>query len=300
MRLSIGLLISGELGLISCIDLYNTSNCRIQFVLTNLGSKEIIEFCKLKNIPCFVGNPRNKKTEVIKFLYRKHVEYVISVNYLFIVGNEVLNHPKNHSINIHGSLLPKYRGRSPHIWSIINGENETGITAHIMNEQCDSGDIITQMIIPMDLEHTGGDILERFKIEYPKLLNNVLTDIENNKLTFNTQDHSKATYFGKRSPDDGEINWNWQKDRIRNWIRAQAYPYPGAFTYYNGERIIIEKISISELGYSFDTPNGTIIYKDSKPYVKTPNGVICIEKTREIAAELEVNKRFESIGIRND
>ena len=89
------------------------------------------------------------------------------------------------------------------------------------------------------------------------------------------QDISKATYFGKRTPEDGQINWDWQKERIRNWVRAQANPYPGAFTFLNDNKIIINKIEYSDLGFQDTMDNGLVVAViDGTPYVKTQNGVV--------------------------
>jgi len=105
------------------------------------------------------------------------------------------------------------------------------------------------------------------------------------------QDESKATYFGKRTPDDGEINWYWQKERIRNWVRAQALPYPGAFTWVGQEKMIIDEIAFDDTGFHSDIPNGTVLSL-SPVRVKTPNGVIRIEKDRGIPETLRVNQRL--------
>ena len=188
--------------------------------------------------------------------------------------------PKNLALNIHGSLLTKYRGRTPHVWAIINNELETGITAHLIEEGSDTGDIIEQIKINIDCYDTGADILNKFNDHYLDLLNLVLTKARLGKLTFRKQRNECATYYGKRTADDGKINWNWQKERIFNWIRAQASPYPGAFTYYNGNKIIIDKIKYTEIGFTNEMSNGLVI--STIPFlVKTPNGVVELCKVRK-------------------
>jgi methionyl-tRNA formyltransferase len=109
----------------------------------------------------------------------------------------------------------------------------------------------------------------------------ILTKIEKDKLNLNKQDHEKATFFGKRTPEDGRIDWNWQKERIYNWVRAQAYPYPGAFSYINNQKITIDKIQYSDLGFNNEMPNGLILQTKPNILVKTPNGVIKLLNIRE-------------------
>ena len=176
--------------------------------------------------------------------------------------------------------------RRTHIWAIIN--NKKSITAHLINESCDTGDIILQIEIPIENHDTGEDILKKFYPNYWILIKDILSKIEENTLTTYKQNHLKATYYGKRIPSDGLINWNWQKERIYNWVRAQAYPYPGAFTYYNKQKLTIDKISFSDDGYINSIKNGTII-STSPVKIKTPNGIITLEIIRESYIKLNEN-----------
>ena len=229
--LPISLLVSGQLGFNILKELQQSSYL-LRAVFTDRKSKAIIDFCNTRKIPLFVGNPRNgRATDFIKNI---DCEVLLSVNYLFLIESDLIHLPRQHAVNLHGSLLPRYRGRSPHVWSIINGESKTGVTAHLIDEEVDNGAIIRQIEIDIPFDATGGDLLKRYNECYPELVFHVLRDIETGMLQLQKQDNRKATYFGKRTPKDGCINWNWSRDRIRNWIRAQAHPYPGAFTFYEG------------------------------------------------------------------
>jgi methionyl-tRNA formyltransferase len=191
--------------------------------------------------------------------------------------------------------LPKYRGRTPHVWAIINGEKETGITAHMMEEGCDTGDIVLQEKLNILEDFTGADILNEFKRIYPEMILELIRQIENKELKPVEQDNSRATYFGKRSPEDGQINWNWQKERIYNWVRAQAHPYPGAFTLLNNQKIIIDKISYSDYGFDNEMPNGLIVKNEPTILVKTPNGAVELTQVRNSETYLiKTNEKFES------
>lgn len=281
--MKIGLLISGELGFINLKKLL-TTDVAIEAILTDLKSESIIDLAKKRRIPLFVGNPRKGKAG--SFISTISIDVLLSVNYLFIVDKDLLDWPKKYAINFHGSLLPKYRGRTPHVWAIINNESSTGITAHLMDEGCDTGDICFQIKVPIKTNETGASVLSKFKRLYPKMITKLLRNIAANDFTFIEQDESKATFFGKRTPEDGQINWNWQKERIYNWIRAQADPYPGAFTFYNDQKIIVDKVEYDDFGFSYEMENGLILSVHPLR-VKTPNGVLKVSGIRNQNLEFE-------------
>lgn len=249
-------------------------NLNVVAVLTDKNSILIHNFCRERSISCYIGNPRQERLK--HFISLISVEYILSINYLFLIDTYLIRFPLKAAINFHGSLLPKYRGRTPHIWAIINNEKLTGITAHLITEECDEGDIILQKEIVVEDNMTGAELLARFRDEYPIMINELLNKINEGTLTFIKQDSSCATYYGKRSPDDGLINWNWQKERIYNWVRALTYPYPGAFCFYEGHKIIIDRMFFSSLGYDYRQRNGTILVVTSanELIIKTQNGAI--------------------------
>lgn len=284
----IGLLASGGLGL-TVINHFLAKSALI-FVMTDRNSVEIIDLCRSNNIPCFIGNPRHGRSK--NFIKDKKIDLLISVNYLFIIEEDLISLPSKIAFNVHGSLLPKYRGRTPHVWAIINNEVETGITAHLIDTGCDTGDIVEQVKIPIDKWETGADILRKYSENYIPLIERVISKIESGKLSLLPQDNLKATYFGKRTPEDGKIDWNWQKERIRNWVRAQAYPYPGAFSFLGSKKIVIDEVVFDERGYEENMPNGLIL--STEPFlVKSPNGVIKVKRLRDIDFQIQSGKILE-------
>jgi methionyl-tRNA formyltransferase len=285
MKYQYGILVSGNLGAIVLKNIFNA--IPVAFVFTDPKSEEIINFCKIKNIPFFVGNPRNGRSQ--NFLLENKCSVILSINYLFIIEEDVIKHPTKFAVNFHGSLLPKYRGRTPHVWSIINNEPKSGITAHLIDNDCDIGDIIEQIEIEISKTDTGASILNKFNEKYFPLVQKVVDKIENDTISFKLQDHSKATYFGKRTPEDGLIDWNWHKERIFNWVRALSNPYPGAFSFLNGAKIIIDQVSFSDIGFNEDFENGTIL--QTYPLtVKCPNGAIQIDTLREKYTNFEIGQ----------
>jgi methionyl-tRNA formyltransferase len=286
--LKIGILCSGNIGfevLSKIIENYN-----IQFVLTDSKSTNIISFVERLNIPLFVGNPRKGKG--YSFIKNIDIDILVSVNYLFIIEKDIIKHSKKLSFNIHGSLLPKFRGRTPHVWAIINGETKTGITAHKIDEGCDTGNVIEQVEVDIQDFDTGASILEKFNKLYFPLIEKVIENCQEETIEYKFQDESKASYNGKRTPKDGEINWNWDSERIINWVRAQAFPYPGAFTYYKKNKIIIDNvINQSEENISNKLP-GTILEVEPFTVVKTANGMLKLNIIRTKNCTFETGQKF--------
>ena len=262
----------------------------IKAILTDFGSKGVIVKAKELGIPLFIGNPRKKDVTAWAIDNNITFDYLLSINYLFILPSSFFVLSKT-SINFHDSLLPKYRGRCPNVWSIINGEKYTGLTAHLMNADCDDGDIVMQERFPIASNDTGGTVREKTKKLYIKLIKLIIPNLESGKLKTKPQDKSKATYYGKRTPADGHIDWSWQKQRIRNWVRAQAFPYPGAFAYLKNEKVIVNKVGYSSIGYVDTISNGEIIAMDNnRPVVKTQNGAIVLLEFSQI--DFAIGDRF--------
>lgn len=168
MRLAV--LTSGEIG--STVLEQIANNWQINFVMTDKDSGRIQRLCKNTNIPYFIGNPRNGKCS--NFLSDKEIDVLVSVNYLFIIENNLIQLPKKIAFNIHGSILPKYRGRTPHVWAIINGETTCGITAHRIELGCDEGAIVKQKKIAINKADSGGVILEKYSKQYFPLIKAVM------------------------------------------------------------------------------------------------------------------------------
>jgi len=285
--MNLGILASGNLGLDVLTKLYSIYN--ILFIATDNSSQGIVDFGMENNILLFKGNPRNGNA--FNVLAKTDIDVLVSINYLFLIEEDLISLPRKIAINIHGSLLPKYRGRTPHVWAIINGEKESGITIHEITCGCDEGNIIDQLVIPIEADMTGGELLDLFSQNYFPLIISALRLIENDQIKFKFQNEEKATYFGKRKPTDGMIDWNWQAERIVNWVRAQACPYPGAFTFYKDTKVIIDKLSICDYGFHYEKKNGTILSIDPL-IIKCPNSAIKIVALRDRTIKFEKNNNF--------
>ncbi|WP_061215978.1 methionyl-tRNA formyltransferase [Leptospira santarosai] len=222
-------------------------------------SEEAVDFlASQKKIPFFYSDLR-KDPSLMREVNIFSFTYLISVNYRYIIPQSLLNRAK-YPLNLHGSLLPKYRGRTPHVWAIINGEKKTGVTCHVMESTVDTGPIYKQIEFTIENEDTGGNILEKFYKIYPICLMESLAKIQKG-IRPRSQDHLVATYFGKRTPEMGYIDVKRNVQGVLNFIRAQARPYPGAYLYLpNGQKLIAHVAKIIELKLEIINEIGTIQY----------------------------------------
>lgn len=288
--ITLGVLCSGGLGFDTLVKIHK--EYQINFILTDKKSIEIIQFSKEQKIPLFIGNPRNGKG--YQFIKNIFVDVITSINYLFLIEKDIISHPKKLIFNIHGSLLPKYRGRTPHVWAIINGEKMAGITAHTIDEGCDTGKIISQIKVPIEYNDTGANMLKKYESLYFPLIQEILEKIEGDSLELIDQNDKEATFFEKRVPSDGIIDWNLPKEQIRDWIRAQAFPYPGAFTFLEGKKITIDKVSLVDIPVHKNYKNGEIISINPNIIVKTQNGTLKLSSFREEKVTFNIGKRFKN------
>jgi methionyl-tRNA formyltransferase len=205
-------------------------------------------------------------------------DLILSVGYRQIIPEKSLRIPKEGGINLHGSLLPKYRGGAVLNWAIINGDDKIGVTAHIMEKKFDSGDIVGQLEVPIHSEEDVFDVYKKTLPLYSELSLKAVNDIENGTLERISQDESKATYTKQRGPEDGLIDWNNSSEDLYNWIRALAFPYPGAFTFSNDEKIIIWKSSVhKDYEGSQDIQPGTVLGAFGDGFaVKTGDGALLV------------------------
>lgn len=166
-------------------------------------------------------------------------DLILAVGWYYMIPSNMIAMAPKGAIGIHGSLLPKYRGNAPFVWAIINGEKETGISLFYFEKGVDEGDIIAQKSFPIEDTDTIREVLEKARLSSIEILDEYLPKVANGTSTRIVQDHSKATIFPKRTPEDGKIDWTWDAKRIKNFIRAQTKPYPGAFTIINNKKVVI-------------------------------------------------------------
>lgn len=169
-----------------------------------------------------------KIREIIEDIKKIEPELIIVIAYGKIIPQEILNIPKYGCINVHGSLLPKYRGSSCIQATILNGDKEGGITIMKMDKQMDTGDIIKKLPVILDKKETSQSLMEKIKILTQKNLSQILIDYINNKLKSEAQDSSRATYVKMIKKEDGLLNFNTKAEEIERKVRAY-FPWPGTY-----------------------------------------------------------------------
>ena len=177
-------------------------------------------------------------------------DILFSFYYRQMVRQTILDIPSMGCMNLHGSLLPKYRGRVPINWAVIRGEKETGVTLHYMTASPDAGDVVAQRSFAIEENDTAMDVHRHAAQEAGKLLEEVLPKIKAGTASRIPQNPADATYFHGRTPADGRILWNDSAENIRNLIRGVTRPYPGAFGFLSEKKIIIWKATVINQAHS--------------------------------------------------
>ncbi|HEY3278457.1 MAG TPA: formyltransferase [Syntrophorhabdaceae bacterium] len=167
-------------------------------------------------------------------------DVIFSFYYRNMIPKEILDIPTTGAFNLHGSLLPRFRGRCPVNWVLIKGETETGLTLHFMEEKPDTGDIVTQKTIPISPDDTAHTLFLKMIKEAGPLVKEILPKLRDTTFTRMKQaDLGPSTYFGGRRPEDGLISWEKDGRSVYNLVRAVTHPYPGAFTWMDGKKLYI-------------------------------------------------------------
>jgi methionyl-tRNA formyltransferase len=166
-------------------------------------------------------------------------DFLFSCYYRHMLKQPVLDLPRLGALNLHGSLLPRYRGRCPVNWVLIHGETETGITLHYMVAKADRGDIVGFKRIPISFEDTALTLFAKMTAAALELMREAYPLLRAGAAPRLTQDHARASYFGGRTPADGLIDWRHSALNTYNLVRAVTHPYPGAFTFFQGRKLFV-------------------------------------------------------------
>jgi methionyl-tRNA formyltransferase len=183
-------------------------------------------------------------------------DFVFSFYYRYMLDKAWLTMPRLGALNIHGSLLPKYRGRAPVHWAIIHGETMTGASLHYMVEKPDAGALVDKEAVPILENDTALDVSIKVADAAQTLLRRSLPRLIAGSALAQPLDLKKGSYYGRRTPEDGRIDWRWSAHAIHDLVRAVAPPFPGAFTEVNGCRLeILEtRMDSHPLMYPTQTP----------------------------------------------
>ncbi len=166
-------------------------------------------------------------------------DFILSFYYRNMIKPVVLEIPKQGALNLHGSWLPRYRGRAPVNWAVINGETETGATLHYMVEKPDAGDIVDQEKVAIAFDDTARKVFGKVADAAVTVIARAWPFLRAGNAERIPMDLTAGSYFGGRKPADGLINWTRPAVQIYNLIRGVTHPYPGAFTHLDGKKVVI-------------------------------------------------------------
>ncbi len=205
------------------------------------------DFAETVGIPVFVPEKIRGNTEFLSAISALEVDYLVVVAYGKILPKEILELPQRHPINIHGSLLPKYRGASPVQSALLAGETETGITFIVMGEAMDDGDMLAKVSIAIDPKETSATLFEKLAAVAPSALKETILRDWDTPIIAEVQNHKEATYCTKISKEDGKIDF--LRPAIETFHKWQAYtPWPGIWCELDGKRCkILDVETISDV-----------------------------------------------------
>lgn len=227
------------------------------------------------NIPVYQP-VKARDPEFVKFLTDLAPEVMVVAAFGQLLPKSILDIPKYGCINIHASLLPKYRGASPIQYAVINGEKESGITTMMMAEALDTGDMLDQAKVTLDLKETGGSLHEKLSQIGGSLIIKTLNKLEDKTAIRIPQDESKFTYVGMIRKTMGDIDWSMEADVIERLIRG-LNPWPSAYTGWNGKVIKIWEADVVDKEYAGAFGEVVEVGKDYL-VVKTGKGGLSIKE----------------------
>jgi len=220
--------------LLAVITLDDSSDARSDLV----GFKE---FAESTAKPLFIAKNSREAETIIQSL---NPDLCLVVCWYWLLKQKLLTSIPHGAVGVHNSLLPKYRGGSPLVWAILNGENEVGFSIFSLTEEMDAGPVWFQEKISLKDNASVGEALDVIQIRLIETFKSGWCDFLDGKVPSKIQDSSMATYCAQRFPDDGQIEWSCTARQVVDFVRAQSNPYPGAFTYLNGQKVTIQHAAI--------------------------------------------------------
>ncbi len=258
-----------------------------------------VSFCPVKQCALEYGLPvfqpeKIRLPEAVARLKEEDADIYIVAAFGQIMSEEILNIPRYGCINIHASLLPKYRGAAPIQWCILNGETKTGVTIMQMDKGIDTGDILLQREIDIAPDETGESLFDKLAVLGSKAVTEALTLIEKGEITPVRQDESKATHVGMLRKEMGLIDWNDTGVRIERYVRG-LNSWPSAYTYHKSRMLKIWESHVDDTpgANTGDVKPGTVIKADDTGlYVQTGEGVLVIT-----SLQIEGRKRMDTAAF---
>jgi len=255
----------------------------------------VADLAAMHNIPVITPDNPNIP-EIVAQIRALQPDFFFSFYYREMLKHELLEIPGHGALNMHGSLLPKYRGRVPVNWAIIHGESETGATLHYMTEKPDNGAIVAQQAVPILPNDTALQVFQKVTVAAEMALNSCLPDLLAGRAKAEKQDLSRGAYFGGRKAEDGIIEWAKSAPDIHNLVRAVAPPYPGATTRLMGKPMRILQTLVSKCTAAGNEKPAFYV-KESKAYAICGQGVLRVVRFELDGTELSPSEFAARFGI---
>ncbi|UVL69570.1 bifunctional UDP-4-amino-4-deoxy-L-arabinose formyltransferase/UDP-glucuronic acid oxidase ArnA [Pseudomonas protegens] len=205
----------------------------------------VAQLCARKGIAVHAPEDANHPLWIER-IAKLNPDYLFSFYYRNLLSEPLLATASKGAFNLHGSLLPRYRGRAPANWVLVKGETETGVTLHRMVKRADAGAIIAQERVAIERSDTALSLHHKLRDAAASLLRDTLPALAQGKITETAQDESKASYFGRRTAADGKIDWQRPADELFNLVRAVTQPYPGAFCAVGEHKLIVWSAEVAK------------------------------------------------------
>lgn len=240
---------------------------------------KVTAIAKEHDIPIFYTNAV-KPSEYENVLRQIKPDIAFAIGWRYLINKAAYSLPPKGTLIVHDSLLPKYRGFAPMNWAIINGESKTGVTLFHIADGVDCGPIVKQLSTDISLQDTAKTVDEKIIKLYDRIIVESLAALESGDAKSTPQDESQASYTCKRTPEDGEINWNNAAIQIYNLIRGLTHPFPGAYTYLRGKKIYIWQAELpeQEVNYVGNIPGRILGKREGKIEVLTGKGVLRLSR----------------------
>jgi methionyl-tRNA formyltransferase len=235
---------------VNCLKELLASGVEVGLVIThqddpdeNIWFGSVLALCQERHIP-YVTPEASELKKLIPQITALAPDYVFSFYYRYMIPADILVCAKIAALNMHGSLLPKYRGRAPVNWAILHGETQTGATLHVMESKPDAGDIVGQSAVTIGHDENATEVFSKVSQAAVTVLKQALPELMQGQVPRKHNHLSQGSYFGGRKPSDGQILWAQTAKQIHDLVRAVAPPYPGAFTDWQGRTMIVAKTSL--------------------------------------------------------
>jgi methionyl-tRNA formyltransferase len=245
----------------------------------NLWFRSVAERARQAGLPLLVP-PSVNDPKVVEEVARRSPDFLFSFYFREIIRPELLAVARRGALNLHGSLLPRYRGRCPVNWVLVNGERETGVTLHYMDPKPDRGDIVAQRRVVIDEDDTALTLNRKLGDAARLLLRETYPRLAAGTAQCFPQDHAHATYFGGRRPEDGRLLWDRPARQLHDMVRAVTHPYPGAFTTWRGERLFVWQARPLDAAAAASPGEVTEVRARAGVVVATGGGALLLERVQ--------------------